>query len=513
MVTVDRRFGSWNEFGTSNTFGASTFDASLAWGFEVDWDGDGVFDGSNETLRVCGFTSKRGRTSMLKSTGEGYESIPTGQAVITLWNDDGRYDAWNSASPLYPNVTRGKEVRIRVRDLTASSETIDNVFYGVIADILPMYGERPKVNIYVDDGFSRLRNKARVALQTGITVDTAIGAVLDAVNWSSRWGRSLAVSGDTIPYFYGSGDRSAADECESLANSFLGNFFIAADGSARYITRTTIGSSVADFDQSEASKDIRNPQPWENYRNVVRLTTHVRNSTGSALLYEQFGDAVSIASGETLTDFVSLTFNGASVPALSLDTPVANVDYTINSAANGSGSDVSGSCTVTVTRLGDRAKRVIVNSSGATAYVTSFQITGEAIYERNVSDVYYPRDPTTVDDPSEFFMDLPWQQNVNTAISFADLLGPFLAGQHPFPVIEIESNYSKQFPIELFDVVTFTSNKLGIGGRSFRVGAIEHASLDESLQRFKTSFYLEPYIASGDYGEFPFTWGTSTFGW
>lgn len=515
MTQIERRFGTWNKFGTSNKFGASTLDASLAWGFEVDWDGDGLFDGTNEDRNVCGFRVFRGRTSMLQTSGQGFEKLRTGQAVITLWNDDGRYDGWNESSPLYPNVSPGKEMKVRVRDLSASGEVIESVFYGVISDIVPMGNDdRPKVNIYVDDGWNFLRNyTARVALQESVLISTAIGYVLDAVGWSSRWGRSITASGDSARYWWSSGDRSAGAECEDLADSCLGIFFIKASGEAAFITRTSISASVADFDESELYKDIQNPQPWVMVRNVTQFKVHSRDETASTTLYEQSGSAIEIANGATYTDFVSLNYNGLPIAAKSLSTPVANVDYTINSNAGGSGSDVSGSCTVTVTSLGDRAKRTITNNSGNWAYVTSFAIDGVAVYERNVIDVFYPSDPGTVTSPRRFFQDLAWLNNTNTALDFATVYGPFLAANHPFPVIQIEGNFEKQFGIELFDIVTLISPKLGIGGVSFRVGGIEHEALDENLQRVKTTFYLEPYVASNQFGTFPLEWGTSTFGW
>lgn len=515
MTQVDRRFGTWNKFGTSQTFGASTLDASLAWGFEVDWDGDGSFDGTNEDKNVCGFRISRGRTSMLRSTGGGLETMRTGTAVISLYNDDGRYDGWNQSSPLYPYVAPGKDMRIRVRDLDSAGVAVEGVFYGQITDIVPQgYDERPKVNIYISDGWEYLRNyPARVAMQENISLSSAIELILDAVGWEPRWGRDIATSGDTIRYFWGNGDHSAAKDLEDLANSAFGNFFIGADGKAKFVTRTTIGTSVCNFDQSELYKDIQLPQPWVNYRNVTKLRAHVRDQTGTAILYEQFGDAVYVANAETYIDFVSYAFNGNVVPAVSVVTPVRNVDYTINSNSTGTGSDLSASCTVTVTNLGDRVKRSITNNSGSGAYVVTFKIRGNAIYERNVADVSYPSDPDTVRNPREFFMDLVWQQNANTAKDFATLFGPFLDALHPFPVIQVEGNFSKQFGIELMDIATFTSEKLGIGGVSFRVGGIEHEALDEALQRVKTTFYLEPYVAGGEFGVFPLEFGASKFGW
>ena len=128
-------------------------------------------------------------------------------------------------------------------------------------------------------------------------------------------------------------------------------------------------------------------------------------------------------------------------------------------------------------------------------------------------DVTYPADPSTVTQPKLFLMDQRWQQSVNQAADFCTVMGPFFAGLHPFLTIQIESNFAKQFGLDLFDIVTFTSSRLGIGGVAFRVGGMEHKSLDEGCQRILTTFYLEPYVGGGTYGVWPLVWGESTFGW
>ncbi len=511
---ADRRFGTLNKFGTGSKFGASSgIDSSIAWGVEIDWDEDGVFDGTNEASRMCGLNITRGRRSMLQSTGSGFELIETGKARITLWNDDGRYDGWNTASPLYPNVMYGKDVRIRVRDFTTG--TIEPVFYGVIADIVPEgYDERPKVTIVVEDGWVFLRNySARVSIQTNIAIEDAIDAILTDIRWPARWGTNLDTTVDIVPYWWASGDRKAATDCEDLANSVFGNFFIAADGSARYLSRTNLGASAADFMQADVYKDIVNPQPWVNYRNVMRLKVHPRDVSGTALLYECFGTTPRIGIGETYTLWANYTYNGVAVAAMSVVTPVSVIDYTLNTAIDGSGTDVTASCTVTALNLGGTAKVVITNGSGSVVYLTKMQLRGVALFEKYALDVVYPADPDSVEKPREFLMDLPWQQSPNVATDFTTIFGPFLEGLHPFPAIQIESNFAKQFGIELFETCTFTSDKLGIHGVSFRIGGIEHETVDDNCQRVITRFYLEPYVAGGEYGAWPLVFGTSAFGW
>lgn len=515
-MALNRRFGYWNKFGTTNQFGASTFDSDLAWGLEVDWDGDGIFTGASESRYMCGMRIERGRRAWLQRTGAGIETMSTGKAVFTLWNDGGRYDGWNSSSDLYPNVTYGKDVRLQVRDTATGA--IEAVFFGVISDIVPTsYSERPQVNIYVEDGFVMLRNyTASVQIQTNISPDTAIGLVLDDVGWPTRWGRNLdAAASDNIGYFWSDGEKLAATECEDIANSFFGYFFIDAEGQARFATRTTVSGSVANFDQTDIAKDISNPQPWVNQRNVMKIKVHPYDVSGTALLYEYFGTPKSIAAGGTSEPiFAAYSFNGQPVAALSIVTPVAVTDYAMNTASDGSGTDKTADCTVTVTNLGSTAKIVITNNSASVVFVTKLNVRGVAVYEKSPLTVTYPNDPSTVVQPKQFVMDLPWQQDSNQAADFCTVFGPFFDGLHPFPTIQVESNFALQFGIELFDIVTLTSDRLGIDGVSFRVGGIEHTSLTENCQEIRTTFYLEPYIGSGDYMTWPGVWGTDTvFGW
>ena len=472
---TDRRFGTSNKFGTTNKFGASSFASYFAWGLEVDWDGDGAFDGTNQSRYLCGFKIERGRKTMLQSSGNGFEVIPIGRATFTLHNVNGRFDGWNESSPLYPNVTFERDVRFRVRDMVGSGGT-EPVFFGEITNIVPTGYDTidPKVNIEVSDAMGFLRSySARVAMQENVTLDTAIGLVLDSVSYPSRWARDLDVTADAIKYWWASGDRTAAAELEDLALSGFGQFFIAADGTARFVTRTNVGTSVANFEQGDLYKQIENPQPWVNRRNIMRLKVHPKDVSGTALLYEYFGTAPQIPAGETFVFFPNYTYNGNSVPALSIVEPVAGTDYQIwTTSSEGSGTDMTSSCTVAVTNFGSTALVKIVNNSGSTVFLTSFKLRGVVVYEKNASDLTYPSDPTTVTKPREFFIDLTWQQDANQAQDYVNIYGPFLDALHPFPIVKIENNFDLQFGVDLFDVVTLTADRLGIQGVSFRVGGI-----------------------------------------
>lgn len=59
--------------------------------------------------------------------------------------------------------------------------------------------------------------------------------------------------------------------------------------------------------------------------------------------------------------------------------PLANVDYTVNSAGDGTGTDKSGSVTFTFEDLGSAAIGYFTNTSTQTVYLTSFQVRGTAV--------------------------------------------------------------------------------------------------------------------------------------
>lgn len=511
---TDRRFGVFGAFGSGTLFGPSDTRQALAWDCSIDWNDDGLFE-SNEANRMTKIKIRRGRTKLLRAKGDGFERIRKGETVIELTNRDGRYDAWNESSALYPNVSYGKDIRIRVRDLSGSEDPYP-LFRGVISNIVPVgSGRDRKVIIYAHDGMEFLRNTTgRVALQTDITPSAAIGLVLDAVGWPSRWGRSLDSSSDNINYWWSSGDKLAASEIEDLAQSFLSYFFVNATGQAEFLSRGTIATPVAEYDQQYLLKEIGNPQPYEISRNITRLKVHPRTQAATGTIWQLLGNVPSVQDGaaNAIKLFADYTYNNQRVPAEN----VAIEEFEMNTQQDGLGADVTASCTATVTNLGDTGLVNVTNESGGLAYLITLKLEGDAIYEQNVADVTYPRDTSTIKAPRELKIDLPWQQDLNVARDLADVIGPFYSGTHPMPTVQIENRPSLQFVADLFDIAVAQIDKLGLEGESFRVGGIEHESIGgfENCQAIRSKLFMEPYISADDYWTWPAVWETSTiFGW
>jgi len=513
--------GRYNSFiyNDGTLYGDSEATGLILWSVEIDWDQDFIFDGSNEASRMFSIVWNRGRKKMLKQpsqqgekqVGLGFESVAPGRCVIKLWNNDGRYDGWNQDSPLYPYVTYGPDVRIR--NVNQATGVWADIFYGTIVDIRSFgYGADAYIEVEIEDGSRFLRTyTARSPIAEDITCAEAINNILDAVNWPSRWGRNIDAGTGIINYHWASGSKLAWSELEDVAQSFLSIFFIAADGKARFVDRESVPSVVLNLTQEEILKDIFNPQPGANRRNIIRLKVHPMAEATADVIYQVVGDPLLIEAGSSKTIWADYTYNNQPVPAKDIIQPVATTDFLAFVNSDGTGTNKTSDCTITVTDFGDNAKMVIRNIGATNFYVTERRIRGTAIYEENSSDVTYPEDISSVRQPREFVLDQRWQQSVNVAFDYSVVLGAFFDMLHPFPVVKIKGHPDIQFVPDLFDVLTLDVNKLGIVGESFRVGGIEGRSIRNNCQDIETKYYLESYLTAGDYWTWPITdFGTDT---
>lgn len=495
-------------------YGASSAPV-IAWGIEADWDNDHIFE-SNEDFRMCGIHGFRGRMNMLQAAGGGFEALQSGRYTIKLNNNDGRYDSWNAASPLYPNVTYGREIRIRVRDLNGSAAPYP-IMRGIITDIVPTrdYLGNATVDLIVEDAWVYLRkSKARVALQEAIQADDAMALVLASVKWPERWGQALDAASDTPIYFWALKDESPAQLLKDLADSGLGSFFIAATGVATFLLRSNIPAAVMSITQDMVLYDVSTSQRWANLRNIVRMTANPRKKENSQVIWQLTADPPIIQPGETLTFWATYSYSGEDCPATDVLDPVPTTDWTTNTLSGGGGTDETGDCTLVITDFGDTAKIAVTNNSAGQVYLTMAKIYGKPVHLANKLDGTYPADPSTVDDPQEFVQDLPWQQDLNYAVSFADVLGAFLGSTWPIIPLKMQGRPDKQFVADLFNTGSVTLPKLGLNGVSMRVAGIGIDSQDDGCQDIITTLYLEPYPSVGAAAIYDTdVYDTGVYGW
>lgn len=506
---VDRRYGAGNLYGNGRLYGASDYpivDDRFQWSVDVDWTGTG-YSGSNESIYMTSFESFRGRRSFMKPNGQGFSPVETGTARIILDNSSGRYDGWNTSSALYPYVKAGKKIRVRIRDL--DSGTIYPVFTGVTIDIETIgYGADAKVVLKCEDGWYFLRNiivlfsyaqyqVAGSSYSTGtfsnIQLEDVINNILGGVHWVS--GTSIEEATDHIPHWWTSNNVIAGDMLHDVASSFMGYFFIDADGVATYYDRTSARTSVQTYTQSQVLKDIGNSQPWVNQRNVFTIRMKQRITLANQIMWT-LSDPIPFGVGETVTFIAKLTYNGFTTPGVSV---IANpiVDWLANTLADGTGTTFTTFVTAIQTSYGDAVLVTATNLYTSAGYLWSFQFVGLPIYDQGATDVSYPTirgmsgaiSPTVGD--REFVIDSKWHQYYSQAKDIVDTYGPQLTAVRQFPIITFDTRVESLVP-DLFDVVNVSIAKLGVSATDFCVGGIEIKTTNETCQGFTVKMYLEP---------------------
>lgn len=468
---------------------------ALEWELVVDWDGDGIPD-THEEDRIVGMSTRRGRKYQIKPDGSGFEPVMVGDCQITLNNLDGRYDPYNIASPIYPNVLPGRKFRLDVVDtLHAGSD----IFTGWISVPRPT-GNRgvERLTITGYDGMERLRKtRALTTLKTNRYVHEAVGDILTAVNWAD--GSSLDAFSDLMPYWWASD--KAAQEIEWLMDASLGRFLIAAGGQAKFYSRLRTRPVLAYITETDIQIGIDQPLPWETVRNDISLliTSLTAQSTGTVW---QLGDKPLVVAGDSLELWGTFSYNGASCPAQNVIDPVVTTDYLMNSAADGSGTNLSADFTVTATIYADRIKLVVANGGATDGYITLLKVRGDAltstVTELNRQDsasiAQYENLNLTIGNKC--------QQSVGIANDLLTLMLDMFSDIQIYPTVRLRSNYL-QFERDLFDYVNLSFPSKSISG-NYVLAYIEHRWLEPTGQVVETTWGFEPPVgAASDYWVFP----------
>ena len=464
-------------------YGATSLD-NIIWGLDIDWDDDGAFSGTNEGDRLQGVQTARGRNYLLSSGGDGFEPVQVGTATLVLTNYDGRYDPYNAASPLYPNVAPGRLIRLRVRYGT----TIYPVYAGVIQDIQPSFDDagRPTVTLNCEDGLRWLQDySATTGVYQSTWAHEAIDTLLASAQWPTAWGSSLSNGADLLDYWWGK-DRSVYDEIRALSDSELARFYCDAAGAFVFQNRQTAPASVATIDQSQMLKSVALSQPWEIQRNAC---TVISNPIAADTLDDiwTYGGVLAIGAGATLEIFAE--FGGAAVDVVP---PVATTDYLANRSSDGLSTNLTAYISVGTEVFSEGARLTIINGYSLVAYITLLKVRGRLLVSSGVSAsataTGYAKHPRTLK------LDLEWQQDTNNPAIFATQLLTILNTAPALPQFQIETRPDVQFALDLFDVITVTIARLSINS-AFRVGYISHEWTKPNGQAIITTIKTEPHWA------------------
>ncbi len=458
---------------------------------EVDWDGDGSFEGGAEDVSAdwMSATISRGFADPLARMPQ------VGRADFVLKNAGQDYS---------PPLNAGALPRRQVRFTMDYGGTPAVLFRGFVEDIQPSSGPRldRRAVLQCVDALALMDvESGRIPILESVYADEVIEDVVAAVytppatNYepgknrfpfsADRWTVSsgLTANGRAQPAMESG---TAAQKIQDACASDWGRFFISKAGAPTFFNRHHMPLDAStELTLSDDMKRLRYGKPVTEVYNLVEVTCYPR-SVGQ--VYEVLGRisqgfAPRIEAGAT--EVFSLSFRdpatGDPVGGKGVLTPVSGTDYTATDDEAGEGTDVTASVSASLTLSGDRAEVELENTSGAAVYIQTLQVRGYAVRAREPVTVRAEDSASqTAYQKRRLPIDAPLMSMQAQAQRLADyLLDVYKTPRNVVRGVELLANRSATFlaaarDLELLDRVVITESQTGLSGYAAHVMAMRH---------------------------------------
>ncbi len=302
-----------------------------------------------------------------------------------------------------------------------------------------------------------------------------------AVMPSSPVSTSFDVGSEAYPYVLDSSsyaNQTLLAECKKLADSERGQIYLTAPGAFTYETRhrrmlhATIDWTLTDNDLQGLSL----PSTRDEIINSVRVTIHPRivDEDPTTIVYSQ-ANVIDVlgSSSKTLLGPFRDQVTGDPMGATDVQTLVATTDYTANTAADGSGTDITSDFSFVVTTGSSGVKFVVSNANSATGYLTFLQFRGRGIRDKGTLQLS-ARDTGSITDVGERVVefDMPYQSNVNVGQAAADYtLSKFSSQSAQARLVTVTGKSAALLTAilqrDISDRITLTETVTGLNGDFF----------------------------------------------
>lgn len=472
------KYGDGTDYGLSaNPTG------NVTWIMQVDWDGDGVLDGTNEAQYMTDLTIERGERHYITRSGN-FEVPAEGTFSAIMDNSNGRYNPYNASSPIYPNVKPGRLCIIDVKD--NDNNITYRRFTGYILDIRPD-SNADTVRIEGVDGWGRLKG-AKVSVQNAF-INRPLSECITSMLFAARvpagsW--RIETDAQPVRVFYVEQD-DAGRVLNDLAQAGLGWFFFDRYNRPTFYARNTTSPSTHVTDQAQVLREIFSSQPWDLIGNYITVVAH-------RIVKERISTIWSLA------DPIYIANGGSATVTARYDAAVDfSADYDAWTNINGTGTQLKANFAVVLVGAAGTSQTTftITNNSGSNGYLTELTIYGRKLADR-------PLDYVTEDATSQalfgtryFLHDTPYLQSRNHASAYSGIIEAFLDDIQRELTIRIEQRPDYQFPPDLRDYIDFTSTHLGIDA-TFSVLGMRDEWQRDTGQSVVTTMYLSPVIWNDD---------------
>ena len=338
-----------------------------------------------------------------------------------------------SAGGPFSRVGWSVGIRVRAQFFDPDTSTWHMKFVGSLTDIVPdagQYGSR-RVRVVAADWMDEAARSTIAGLTTQVNKrsDEVMSTLIGNVS-RGPVSSSLGTGKSTFAYAL---DNTRDDrpnpilqEIAKVTVSELGYSYLKGDGSFVFeprFTRVNTSSAVTlTDDMAGLSSNVTRDALFSKVQTIV----HPRTVDVSAVVLYRSQNAIEIPIGGTVTiigGYTDPNNRAQRVGGTSMVTPVATTDYLANSAADGSGTNLTASISVSATLGANSAAFTITNNASVTAYVTKLQARGIGLYdyEHTVGEAV---DNTVANDFGEQLssIDMPYLSDVATGVNAARYL-------------------------------------------------------------------------------------------
>lgn len=266
-------------------------------------------------------------------------------------------------------------------------------------------------------------------------------------------------------------DSDIWDEIGNIAEAEQGRVFFDEVGNFHFINRYSLiqdsdsATSVATLAYNTNTQDIQLVEDVENIYNHISIDLNQKVKAGSATTLWTYADAGKAAS--EIPAYTTRYITGyANSPCENQDyiAPVGTTDYTVNTAADGSGEDITGGSTIAgVKGYGDMLVARVSNVGPVTGFITKLEVRGKAISDAD-TEVITSEDTTSQTRYGKRV--LPVSNKYITDAGRAQILADYYITKYKDPTIRISGLDCKAIPyLQLADRVTVDdSGYLNISG-------------------------------------------------
>jgi len=265
-----------------------------------------------------------------------------------------------------------------------------------------------------------------------------------------------------------------------------------------------------------AYEEISQADPVEEIFNKVTATVHVSELQSSALLWTlpETGEySPLIQPGESKAFWTTL--DSSVVAVREWTTPVAGTDYLANSRPDGTGTNLTGSISVSASKFSTAMKVTLTNGGASPAFITLLRARGSALVELDTVSVRSEDSASQMKyGIREFPIEAPWLPSSSVAQGYCDEVVSDYRDPNPIVTVAFSPGRSAAQLAEALardfgDRLTLVADGaagLGIDG-DFYVEAVSH-TVEEGGLRMRTSYEL----SSADVVDSVWILGTSVLG-